>query len=101
MLADLTGAGTRNGETGLSWRGIDVTAKNRHWIRPPAELDRMDSEGLIYWPPKGDMPRYKKFLDEDKGMPLDNIWTDIPAIGSQSSERLGYPTQKPLALLER
>ncbi|MCX5634573.1 MAG: DNA methyltransferase [Planctomycetota bacterium] len=101
MLADLTGAGTRNGETGLPWKGIDVTAKNRHWIRPPTELDKMDSKGLIYWPPKGDMPRYKKFLDEDKGMPLDNIWTDIPAIGSQSSERLGYPTQKPLALLDR
>jgi hypothetical protein len=50
--ADLTGAGIRHGETGLSWQGFDVTAKGRHWAYPPSGLDRLDKEGLIYWPTK-------------------------------------------------
>ena len=101
MADNLTGAGIRHGETGQIWRGVDVTAKHRHWIRPPSELEKWDKEGLIYWPEKGGMPRFKRFLNEDGGLPLDNIWTDIPAIGAHSDERLGYPTQKPLLLLER
>ena len=47
------------------------------------------------------MPNYKRYLDEMPGVPLQDIWTDIPAIGSMATERLGYPTQKPEALLER
>ncbi len=43
----------------------------------------------------------KRYLDENKGIPLQALWTDIPPINSQAAERLGYPTQKPLALLER
>ena len=101
MLDNLTGAGVRHGETGKEWYGIDVTAKRRHWIRPPAELDKWDKEGLIYWPKtKNGVPRFKRYLSDD-GTPLDNIWTDIPAVGAHSTERLGYPTQKPLTLLER
>lgn len=99
---DITGAGTRNGETGLSWRGIDVTAKGRHWFVPPPALDKLDAEGKIYWPQKeGGMPRLKQYANEMPGMPLQDIWTDIPPLSSQAAERLGYPTQKPLALLER
>src|SRR5579863_9407879 len=101
MLDNMTGAGVRHGETGLAWRGVDVTSKQRHWIRPPDELEEWDRQGLVYWPKPGGMPRFKRFLDPDKGNPLDNIWTDIPAIGAHSDERLGYPTQKPVALLER
>ena len=78
---DLTGAGTRNGETGQPWRGIDITAKGRHWAYPPSELDRVDSEGLIHWPKKkGGMPRLKEFEDQAKGIPLQDIWTDIKPI---------------------
>ncbi len=100
--ADLTGSGIRHGETGNAWRGFDVTAKGRHWAYPPAELDRMDAEGFIYWPTKdGAWPRFKKYLDETKGVPLQDVWTDIFPINSQAQERLGYPTQKPQALLER
>ena len=47
------------------------------------------------------MPRYKRYLDEMPGVPLQDLWTDIRPIGSQAAERLGYPTQKPVALLER
>ncbi len=43
----------------------------------------------------------KHYLDEMQGIPLQTIWDDIPPISSQAAERLGYPTQKPLALLER
>ena len=100
MLADLTGAGIRRGETGKPWHKINPTRWNRHWIRPPKELDELDHKGLIYWPERGGMPRLIKFLSE-KGQPIDNIWTDIPPVTSQSAEREGYPTQKPIALLER
>jgi site-specific DNA-methyltransferase (adenine-specific) len=44
---------------------------------------------------------YKRYLDEMHGTPVTTVWTDIPPINSQAAERLGYPTQKPLALLER
>ena len=102
MRADLTGAGTRDGETGGSWRGIDITAKGRHWAWPPAELDRLDSDGKIHWPArKGGMPRLKKYLEEQSGVPLQDVWTDIRPIHNLSSERLGYQTQKPRALVER
>ena len=100
--ADLTGSGVRHGETGQIWRGFDVTAKERHWAYPPSELDRLDSEGMIYWPSKkGGWPRFKKYLDDTRGVPLQDVWTDIYPINSQAQERLGYPTQKPEALLER
>lgn len=100
--SDLTGAGTRNGETGQSWRGIDVTAKGRHWAYPPSELDRLDQLGKVHWPAKvGGMPMLKRYLDEQKGAPLQDVWTDIKPIHNMARERLGYPTQKPIALLER
>jgi hypothetical protein len=100
--ADLTGSGVRHGMTGEPWRGYDVTAKGRHWAYPPSELDRMDTEGLIYWPKKrGGWPRERVFLDEAKGVPLQDIWTDIPPVNAMADERLGYPTQKPLPLLKR
>ncbi|MBI4443635.1 MAG: restriction endonuclease [Acidobacteria bacterium] len=100
MLADLTGAGIRRWETGKPWQNINPTRWNRHWIRPPKDLQELDRQGLVYWPDRGGMPRLKKFLSE-RGQPIDNIWTDISPVTSQSSERLGYPTQKPLVLLER
>ena len=100
--ADLTGSGVRHGETGLVWRGFDVTAKGRHWAYPPAELDALDRQGLIYWPKKpGGWPRFKKYLDETEGVQAQDVWTDIYPVNSQAAERLGYPTQKPEALLTR
>jgi site-specific DNA-methyltransferase (adenine-specific) len=99
-LSDITGAGTRRGETGQVWRGVDVTKGGRHWMFPPSELDKLDAAGRIYWPPNGNMPAYKRYLDEMPGVPLQDIFTDIqPAMGKV--QRLGYPTQKPEALLER
>ena len=57
-------------------------------------------KGRLYYAKSG-MPRYKRYLDEMPGVPLQDFWSDISAIGSIAAERLGYPTQKPEALLER
>jgi DNA modification methylase len=65
-----------------------------------ATIDRLKSEGRIYYTSTGKL-RIKHYLDEIKGVPLDDVWCDIPPINSQAAERLGYPTQKPEALLER
>lgn len=100
--SDLTGNGIRNGETGQAWRGIDVSPKNRHWMYPPSQLDVLDEKGLIHWPKKiGGMPRLKQYLDEMPGVPIQDVFDDIHPVGAQAVERLGYPTQKPLALLRR
>lgn len=100
--SDLTGAGVRHGETGKKWRGIDVTAKGRHWAYPPDVLEQMDKEGKVHWPQKaGGMPMLKRYLDEQPGTPLQDLFVDIPPMHNLAGERVGYPTQKPLALLER
>lgn len=100
--SDLTGAGIRHGDTGLPWRGIDVTAKGRHWSHPPQVLEAMDRDGKIHWPAKlGGMPMFKRYADTMPGVPIQDVWTDIPPIHALSKERIGYPTQKPLALLDR
>ncbi len=97
-----TGAGISKGITGQPWRGIDPTAKGRHWARIPEELERLDREGLIYWPEKkGAWPYIINFLDEKNGVPGQDMWADIDPINMMAAERMGYPTQKPLALLER
>lgn len=100
--SDLTGAGIRHGETGQPWRGIDITAKGRHWAYVPSVLEEMDAAGKIHWPKKaGGMPMLKRYLDEQRGVPLQDVWTDIKPIHNMASERLGYPTQKPIPLLDR
>ena len=66
--------------------------------------ERMQAEieaGRIVQTQKGNVPRYKRYLDEQKGKTLNSIWTDIPNLSSQSDEYMGYPTQKPVALLQR
>jgi site-specific DNA-methyltransferase (adenine-specific) len=97
-----TGAGVRHGVTGQPWRGIDPTPKNRHWAKTPAKMDELDAEGLVHWPTTpGAWPYIKTYLDEKGGTPAQDVWADIPPINMVAKERLGYPTQKPEALLER
>ena len=102
---DITGSGVRNGKTGMSWRGFNPTAKKCHWMVAPSELDRMDADGRVYWPrTQGAWPKVKRFLSEAKGIPLQDLIVDIwglSTMGGPKSERLGYPTQKPLALMKR
>ena len=100
--ADLTGAGTTNGVSGESWRNIDVKSKGRHWAYVPDELERLNKIGKIHWPKKqGGMPRLKVYPEDMKGIPLQDVWDDIRVLHNLSKERIGYPTQKPEALLQR
>ena len=97
----LTAAGTRRGTSGQPWRGIDVAATGQHWKFTREHLDALDSAGRIYWPPKKGFPQIKRYRDELKGKAVADIWDDIDRINPVGGERLGYPTQKPEALLDR
>ncbi len=113
--SDLTGSGTRNGNSGKPWRGYDPTSRGRHWGIPRElsralnveglpiheRLDAIDTAGLVYYPDGDGLPRYKVYVEDDLGMTFGSVWADIPPINSQAQERLGYPTQKPEALLDR
>jgi len=119
QLITLTGAGVRRGDSGAPWRGVDPTAVGRHWAVPlgalrracpevdvdrlttQEKLDLLDAAGLVVWPQRGGVPRQKRYLDENPGVPIQDLVTDIRPLGKADRERLGYPTQKPLALLER
>jgi len=71
------------------------------WAISLEKMEQWDKEGRLLFPKdKNGRIRRKRFLDELKGKPIQNLWTDIE-ITSQSKERIGYPTQKPEALLER
>jgi len=98
---NLCAAGTRNGRSGVPWRGIDPAAKGMHWKYTVEKLDELDAIGRIYWPSRGTMPQYKRYRDELKGKAIPDFWDDIDRINPVGNERQGYPTQKPLALLER
>lgn len=130
-LNELTGAGTRSGDSGQPWRGYDPTTKGRHWAIPASlrqhlpdggvglscqdALDALLAADEIVISPEG-RPTYKQRLGE--GVPLQDIWAyqpgtegaltgvgggidaDVKWLDSEE-ERLGYPTQKPVGLLER
>ena len=121
MVDNLTGPGLRDGDTGKSWRDIDPSERGRHWELPPdralpawfefpdgypkmlarQRLDVLDGQGLLYWPPQGFMPRFKRYLTSTSGAPVTDIVLDVPPLSAGAKDRLGYPTQKPIALLDR
>jgi site-specific DNA-methyltransferase (adenine-specific) len=114
---NLTAPGLRNGDSGSPWRGFNPSEKGNHWkvsastvvelvgeekaatLSTTQKLDVLDAHGLIHWPKSGGFPRFKRTLG--KGVLAQDIVVDIPPLNSQAQERLGYPTQKPVALLER
>jgi DNA modification methylase len=73
----------------------------RYWVYGRERMEQLIQEGRIVQPKPGAVPRYKRYLDEVKGVAIGDFWEDISPINSMAQERLGYPTQKPLALLER
>jgi site-specific DNA-methyltransferase (adenine-specific) len=73
----------------------------RVWRWTKERMQEAYDKGLIVQSHPGAVPRLKRYLDEQEGNPIGDTWTDIPPVQSQSKELLGYPTQKPLALLER
>jgi site-specific DNA-methyltransferase (adenine-specific)/adenine-specific DNA-methyltransferase len=100
-IGDLTARGLRNGESGKPWRGINPAKLGNHWKVKVSTLNKLDKAGKIYWPPKGNVPRLKQYLDEQKGRSLQSIWIDISPVQFASFENASYPTQKPEALLGR
>lgn len=88
------------------WKGFAFPPNG--WRYSKETMKRLDDEGRVWYPrtKAGEFdfnkrPRLIRFLDEMAGTVMGTIWTDIPPLNSQAQERLGYPTQKPLALLER
>ncbi len=71
------------------------------WRWTKERMEAAYKAGLVIQPSPGAVPRVKRYLDEREGKPLDDVWIDIAPLNSQAQERLGFPTQKPLALLER
>nr|HPO07912.1 site-specific DNA-methyltransferase [bacterium] len=72
------------------------------WMITKEKMEEWDREGRLHFPEnKESRIRRKSFADELRGMPIQNLWSDIPEINSQAVERIAYPTQKPEALLER
>jgi site-specific DNA-methyltransferase (adenine-specific) len=98
-LSDMTSPSPRVNMM-YDWKGF--ASPPLGWRYSKATMEQLDLEGRIWYPTSKDKrPRLKRFLDEMAGVVLGNVWTDIDPLNSQASERLGYPTQKPVALLER
>ena len=117
-ISDLTGPGPRPGSSsGSPWGGYNPTDAGRHWELPPdrslpdwfmrpdgyaemsvqQRLDVPDAQGLIYFPPQGRVPAFKRYLASMGGMPVQDVITDIYNEGGSSE----YQTKKPNALLRR
>ncbi|MBK8795231.1 MAG: restriction endonuclease [Anaerolineales bacterium] len=82
--------------------GITYQPPPNGWKYTRERMEQLDREGRLHFPQReGGRLRLKNYYDELPGVPVQDVWTDIPLIGGTSAERLGYPTQKPEALLER
>ncbi|MXY70837.1 MAG: site-specific DNA-methyltransferase [Acidobacteriia bacterium] len=123
QVGDLTGSGLRDGESGEPWGGYDPSGIGRHWGVPSkgayaqwieenlipgyksmpgvhARLDALSGVGLVHWTKTG-TPRLKRYLQASHGEAVSDFISDILNVNHMSKEHVGYPTQKPLALLER
>ncbi|WP_456104010.1 site-specific DNA-methyltransferase [Phascolarctobacterium succinatutens] len=103
-------------DDGRRWQSVSLTAPGgaskgnpsynflgvtRYWQYSKANMEKLYAEGKIYQSKPGAVPRRKMYLDEAKGVPLQDIWTDIVPVQGLSNENENYPTQKPITLLER
>jgi DNA modification methylase len=73
----------------------------RYWRYSKQNMEKLHAEGKIIQTKPGTVPRLKRYLDEGKGVPLGSVWDDIGPVQSSAKEKIGYPTQKPLKLLDR
>ncbi len=96
-LGDLTGpGGAAKGNPEYEVMGV-----TRYWRYSQEKMTKLIEEGRVIQVKPGAVPAYKRYLDEMRGVPLQDVWTDIAPVAARGSERLGYPTQKPEALMER
>ncbi|MEX0642155.1 MAG: DNA methyltransferase [Pirellulales bacterium] len=106
---ELTAPGaTQEGDSGKPWRGYDPNKWGRHWANNHGQMNEWDKAGLIHWPKTsgsaGGFPRRRAddpFDEAARMVTVGDVWTDIDRINQAAKERLGYPTQKPEALLDR
>ena len=91
--------GVRNGATGSEWRGM-LPPPGKHWQYTPDKLDELDANNEIYWSSNGN-PRRKVYLDQSKGIPVQDIWLDFLDVNNQNSLQTGYPTEKNLEMVKR
>jgi site-specific DNA-methyltransferase (adenine-specific) len=85
---------------GLVYEYKGYTPHQWGWRVNRKKLEAIDAAGRLAWSASG-VPYLIRYLDEQKGVAMPSVWDDIPPVNSQAAERLGYPTQKPEALLER
>jgi DNA modification methylase len=88
--------GSAKGNPSYEFLGI-----TRFWRYSRETMQKLYAEGRIVQPSEGAVPRYKRFLDEMPGVPVQDIWDDLNAVNSQAKEAVGYATQKPEGLLDR
>jgi len=102
-VSDMT-ANKPGGDVSYEWTIPDGRKvrpyKGRYWAYSKEKMKQMQEAGQLYYRTTG-MPMLKHYLDEMPGVPLQTFWDDIRSVISGSNERIGYPTQKPLPLLER
>jgi len=92
---NLTAGGLTGGGYEYEWHGV-----KKVWRCPKERMAELEKSGRIRYTKTG-TAEYIRYLDEMPGVPIQDLWTDIPPVNPQAKERLGYPTQKPQALLER
>jgi site-specific DNA-methyltransferase (adenine-specific) len=98
-LSDMTSPNPRPNMM-YEWKGHAYPPNG--WRYSKETMAQLDAKGRIWYPDTTDKrPRLKRYLTEMPGTLMTNVWTDINPINSQAAERLGYPTQKPITLLER
>ena len=79
----------------------EVMGVKRFWRYSKKKMQELIDNGMVVQSNPGTVPSRKQYLDQGKGVSVQSLWDDIPALSASSAERLGYPTQKPVALLER
>ena len=90
------GAAPSKGNPHYEFMGV-----TRYWRFSEEKMQSLQQEGRIIQTKPGSVPRFKRYLDEGSGVPIGSLWDDVKPIQSHDIERLGYPTQKPVNLLER
>ena len=99
MLVPLHAPGTRYGASGGQWRGMSPPP-GKHWQYTPETLEDLDKKGHIHWSSNGN-PRKKVYLDENQGVPVQDLWLDFKDAHNQNISITGYPTEKNYDLLQR
>ncbi|MCK6559524.1 site-specific DNA-methyltransferase [candidate division KSB1 bacterium] len=95
MSDNLSASGLSGGGYYYKWKG-----KDGYWRCPKSTMEKLDADGRIFYT-KNNIPRYKRYLDEMEGLPVQTIWDDLQSVVSWSPEAMGYNTQKPEGIAHR